>query len=164
MWLAANAPERIDRLVLVCTSAHLPPASAYVERAAAVRAAGTPAIAADTVVGRWFTPAYADEHGDVVARHRAMIAATPAEGYAGCCEAIARLDLRGDLSRVLAPTLVIAGADDPATPPAHGEAIARAVPDARIEVVPDAAHLASVQRSDLVNRLIADHLDTREEP
>ena len=164
MWLAAHAPERIDRLVLLCTSAHLPPASAYTERAATVRAAGTPAVAADMVVGRWFTPAYAGEHPDVVARHRAMIVATPAEGYAGCCEAIARLDLRGDLSRIVAPTLVIAGAQDPSMPPAHGEAIARAIPSARIEIVPDAAHLASVQQSDVVNRLITDHLDSREEP
>ncbi len=164
MWLAAHAPERIDGLVLVSTSAHLPPASAYAQRAAAVREAGTPAVVADAVVGRWFTPGYASAHPNVVARHRAMIAATPAEGYAGCCEAIARLDLRADLGRIVTPTLVIAAADDPATPPPHGEAIARGVRGARLEIVPDAAHLASVQQPDVVNRLIADHLDTREEP
>ena len=72
-WLAINAPERIDRLILLCTAAHLPPASAWRERAAAVRAAGTPEVVADAVIGRWFTPAYAESHPDIVARYRAMI-------------------------------------------------------------------------------------------
>ncbi len=162
MWLAAQAPERIDRLVLLCTSAHPPNAGAYLERAAAVRAAGSPRVVADGVVERWFTPAFAEEHPDVVAAHRAMIAATPAEGYAGCCEAIAALDLRDDLARIAAPTLVIAGADDPATPPEEGRAIAAAIAEAHLEVVPDARHLASVQQAAIVNRLIADHLEPRE--
>ncbi len=162
MWLAAHAPERIDRLVLLCTSAHPPNAGAYLERAAAVRAAGSPRVVADSVVERWFTPALASERPDVVAAHRAMIAATPAEGYAGCCEAIAALDLRDALARIEAPTLVIAGADDPATPPDEGLAIAEAIAGARLEVVADARHLASVQQAGAVNRLIGDHLDSRE--
>jgi 3-oxoadipate enol-lactonase len=161
IWLAANAPERIDRLVLICTAAHLPPASGYAERAATVRSAGSPDIVADAVLERWFTPDYAQQNPDLVARHRAMIAATPAEGYAGCCEAIAALDLRPYLPRIDAPTLVIAGADDPATPPVHARAIADAIPAARLCVLDRAAHLASVQQADAVTRLIADHLDCR---
>ena len=96
-WLAINAPERIDRLILICTSAYLPPSESWHERAAAVRAAGTPGVVADAVLGRWFTPAYAASHPDIVARYRAMIAGIDAEGYAGCCEAIAGMDLRGGL-------------------------------------------------------------------
>ena len=68
-WLAINAPERIDRLILLCTAAYLPPASAWRERAAAVRAAGTPEVVADAVIGRWFTPAYAG----VAPRYRGAI-------------------------------------------------------------------------------------------
>jgi 3-oxoadipate enol-lactonase len=90
-----------------------------------------------------------------------MIAATPAEGYAGCCEAIAALDLRPGLPRIAAPTLVIAGAEDPATPPVHAQAIAGEIPSARLCVLGGAAHLASVQQADAVTRLIADHLDSR---
>lgn len=157
MWLASHAPERIDRLVLVSTAAHLPSASAWAERAAAVRAAGTTEVVADTVVARWLTPAYARERPDVLARLRGMIAATAADGYAACCGAVERMDLRGDLGAIRAPTLVIAGADDPATPPEHGRAIAAAVPGARLEVVAPAAHLASVERADEVSRLILDH-------
>jgi 3-oxoadipate enol-lactonase len=164
MWLAANAPERVDRLVLICTSAHLPPASAWTDRAAVVRAAGTPEVVADAVIERWFTPGFAREHPGVVERHRAMIGATPAEGYASCCEALAQLDLRASLSTISARTLVIAGARDPTAPPVHARAIVDAIPGARLEVLDDAAHLASVQQAGAVTKLIADHLDSPEEP
>jgi 3-oxoadipate enol-lactonase len=88
-----------------------------------------------------------------------MVAATPPIGYAGACAAIEDMDLRADLPRISAPTLVIAGADDPATPPAHGAAIAAAIPGARLEVVPDAAHLATYEQAGTANRLILEALD-----
>ncbi|MGH2915290.1 MAG: 3-oxoadipate enol-lactonase [Solirubrobacteraceae bacterium] len=157
-WLAINAPDRIERLVLICTAAHLPPAQGWHERAAQVRAGGSPAVVADAVVGRWFTQGWAAAHGDEVARHREMICATPAEGYAGCCEAIAGMDLRDGLPSITAPTLVIAGRQDPSIPPEHGAAIAAAVPDARAEVLDPAAHLASVERAAEVSALIGEHL------
>jgi 3-oxoadipate enol-lactonase len=157
-WLAINAPERIDRLVLLCTAPHLPPPSAWHERAAAVRAAGTPEVVAEAVLGRWFTPEYAATHPDTVARYRAMISGIDADGYAGCCEAIAGMDLRSGLPGITAPTLVVAGRQDPSIPPEHGEAIAAAIPGARLEILDPAAHLASVERADAVNALIAAHL------
>jgi 3-oxoadipate enol-lactonase len=157
-WLAINAPERIEKLVLICTSSYLPPADAWWARAATVRAAGTPEPVADTVLERWFTGPYARRHGDVVAHHRRMLVGTPAEGYASCCEAIAALDLRAELAAIAAPTLVIAGRQDPAIPPEHGRAIADAVPGARLEVLDPAAHLASVERATEVTDLIAGHL------
>ena len=164
VWLAINAPERIDRLVVICTSAHLPPASAWCERAATVRAAGSPEVVADVVLGRWFTGPYAAAHTDVLARHRAMIAGTAAEGYAGCCEAIAELNVQCRLLGIAAPTLVIAGRQDASIPPEHGRAIAQAVPGARFELLDPAAHLASVERAPEVTRLIADHLLRGERP
>jgi 3-oxoadipate enol-lactonase len=157
-WLAINAPERIDRLILLCTAPHLPPASSWLERAAAVREAGTPEVVADAVLGRWFTPEYAASHPDIVARYRAMISSIDPEGYAGCCEAIAGMDLRAGLASITAPTLVIAGRQDPSIPPEHGEAIAAAVPGARFELLDPGAHLASVERADAVTPLIAEHL------
>lgn len=164
MWLAANAPERIDRLVLICTSAHLPPAEAWRERAATVRAAGTVAPIADRVVGRWLTPAYAARKPTVVGWLRGMLEASPPEGYAAACEAIAAMDLRADLARIQAPTLVLAGAEDEATPPAHGEAIAAAIADARLELLSPMAHLGNVEQATAVTQLILDHLRPRERP
>jgi len=158
MWLGANAPERIERLVLLCTSAHLPPASAWHERAAAVREAGTVEAVADAVVERWLTPGFAAEHPELRAELRAMLVATDPEGYAASCGAIARMDLRAELARISAPTLVISGADDPATPPEHQALIARSIAGARLATVAPAAHLAAVERPEAVNELIAAHL------
>jgi 3-oxoadipate enol-lactonase len=161
MALAAYAPERVDRLALVCTSAHMPPAQAWHERAAAVRRDGTAALA-DGALGRWFTPAFAAERPDVTGRFATMLADTPDEGYAACCEAIAAMDLRDRLGDVRAPTLVVAGADDPATPPEHAHTIAEAVTAgggaASVAVVPDAAHLAGVEQPEAVTSLLLAHL------
>ena len=158
-WLGINAPERISALVLIATAAHLTPADGWHERAATTRAAGSPEPLADTVVERWFTPAFTGAHPELVARHRAMIAATPAEGYAACCEAIATMDLRAGLSGISAPTLVISGAQDPSIPPAHGRAIAVAVPGARYEKLDPGAHVVSVEQADAVSALIIEHLE-----
>jgi len=158
IWLGANAPERIERLVLVCTSAHLPPAEGWAERAAKVRAAGTVGVVADAVVARWLTPAYAEEHPELVAELRAMLVATDPEGYASACGAIERMDLRDQLGRIAAPTLVISGSGDEATPPEHQELIAASIPGGRLETVDPAAHLAAVERPARVNELIANHL------
>ncbi|UWZ40421.1 3-oxoadipate enol-lactonase [Dactylosporangium roseum] len=157
MWLAAHAPERIERLVLICTAAHLPPADGWLTRAGQVRSWGMGSIA-DAVLGRWFTPRYRAALPARVAPFRAMIAASPAEGYAGGCEAIAGMDLRDDLSRITAPTLVVAGADDPATPPEHGEVIHAGIAGSRLAVVPNAAHLANVEQPEAVAHLVLDHV------
>jgi 3-carboxy-cis,cis-muconate cycloisomerase/3-oxoadipate enol-lactonase len=155
MWVAANAPERIDRLALCCTAATVN-GEVYLERAAKVRAGGTASVA-EEVLSRWFTPSFGDDAQ--MERAAGMLRATPDEGYAGCCEALAVMDLRDGLSRIAAPTLVVAGADDPATPPPKAEEIAAAVPDTRLEVVPGAAHLANIEQPEQVTRLLLDHFD-----
>jgi 3-oxoadipate enol-lactonase len=159
MWLAINAPERVDRLVLMCTSARLADEHDWPLRARTVREQGTGAVA-EAVVERWFTPAFRDANPDLAARMRAMVADTPPEGYAGCCDAIASMDVTGAIEAVTARTLVIAGRQDPATPPSHAEIIARCIPNARLEVV-DAAHLANYERPDEVTALILSHLEAK---
>jgi len=163
IWLAANAPERIDKLILICTSAHLPPASVWAKRAALVRAAASTEVVADAVIARWLTPTFAREHGGLLSSLRTMLVSTPAEGYGGCCDVIERLDLRPGLPSITSPMLVIAGEQDLATPPEHGRLIADAVPGARVRTVAQAAHLASVERSAEVTRLIVDHLEQQED-
>jgi 3-oxoadipate enol-lactonase len=153
MWLAAHHPDRVERLVLCCTSALLGPPEGWHQRAATVRADGVEAIA-DAVLERWFTPGFAASHPDVIKDMRARLIATPPEGYAGCCEAIAAMDLTGDLPSISAPTLVLSGAEDPATPPVHGRRIAELIGGARFEVVSPAAHLATVERPDLTTAMI----------
>jgi 3-oxoadipate enol-lactonase len=157
MWLAINAPERIDRLVLCCTSARLGPPEMWAERAATVRAQGVDAIA-DAGIERWLTPGFIARQPEVTADVRAMLAATPAEGYAACCAAIERMDLVPQLGAITAPTLVIAARDDPATPPEHGERIAEGIPAARLALVEGARHLATVEQPQAMTDLIAGHL------
>jgi 3-oxoadipate enol-lactonase len=153
MWVAARHPERVERLVLCCTSAKLGPPEVWHERVAAVRAGGIEAIA-DGVLERWFTPGFAEAHPDVIASMRAQLIASPREGYIGCCEAIAAMDLTGDLPRVMAPTLVLAAEQDLATPPEHGRLIAELIPGARFQTVSPAAHIATVERPDLTTAMI----------
>jgi 3-oxoadipate enol-lactonase len=157
MWVAVHAPERVDRLILCSTSAVMGPPESWTERAALVRREGTAAVA-DAVVARWFTRAFAAAQPDVVARIRGQLAATPAEGYAGCCEAIREMDQRPDLPAIAAPTLVIAAEGDPSTPPAHARTIAGLIPGARLEVLDRGAHLVNVEAPDVVNPLVLAHL------
>jgi len=164
IWLAAHAPERIERLILCCSSSYMgpEPARALAERAAAVREAGSVEVIADAVLARWLTPAYVAHQPRVRERLRAMLVATAPEGYAACCGAIERMDLRDDLARVRAPTLVVAGEHDAATPPAaHAQPIADGIPGARPELVAG-AHLVNVESPDAVTSLILDHLDPKE--
>ena len=157
LWLAANAPECIERLAACCTAAHLPPAEMWADRAATARGEGMGTLTV-AALERWFSPAYTESAPEVIERFRADLLATPPEGYASCCEAIGRHDLRDKLGAITAPTLVVAGGDDPATPPDKAEEIAAGVPDARLEVLPGARHLANVERADEVTGMLLDHL------
>lgn len=163
MWLASEVPERVERLVLCCTAASFDP-DAYSSRARTVREHGVAEVA-DAVLERWFTPAYREGRPDVLQWAGQMLRETPPEGYAGCCEAIAGTDLAGRLGGVRAPTLVIAGAEDPAAPPDRAESIRDSVPGARLAVLSPAAHLANVESPEAVTGAILDHLqaDMREE-
>ena len=157
MWVAAHAPERVDRLALVCTAARLAP-DLWAERAATVRAAGMAAIA-DRVIDRWVPDDFARHHPDTMAELRAMFLATPAEGYAGCCDAIRVMDLEPDLGRIGAPTLVVACLNDEATPPEHAKRIVSSIAGARLALVAGPAHLPNVSHPDVVSRLMLDFLE-----
>lgn len=154
----ARAPERTASLTLTCTATRMTPADAWADRAATVRRDGTGAIA-ETVVGRWFTPGYAEANPRTVASMREMVAATPAEGYAACCEAIQSMDLRSDPGRIQVPTLVVAGREDPAAPPDGLRVIAEAIDDSRFVEVSPGAHLASWEQADAVNEALDAHLE-----
>jgi 3-oxoadipate enol-lactonase/4-carboxymuconolactone decarboxylase len=122
------------------------------DRAKAARESGMDGLA-DAAMTRWVTPGFLD-----TSWLRDMVASQPPEGYASCCTAIETMSIEDDLSRVATPTLVIAGEEDPATPPDHGRRIASAIPNARLVVVPGAAHLGNVERPAEFTGLILDHL------
>jgi 3-oxoadipate enol-lactonase len=157
MWVAAHAPERVGRVVLVSTSAHMPPPEAWSSRAAAVREGGM-SVVTDTVLERWFTPEFQASDPEVVGGVRAQLLSTPREGYAACCEVVGAMDLRPDLGAIPAPTLVVSAARDPSTPPEHGRAVAAGIPGARFVELEHGAHLVNLETPDVVTGLLLEHL------
>jgi 3-oxoadipate enol-lactonase / 4-carboxymuconolactone decarboxylase len=157
MWIGSRHPERVDRLVLACTAAHLPPAEGWYDRASTVRAEGT-GVLLPALLGRWFTPGFTERRPEAAAEVEAMLAACAPDGYAGCCEAIATMDQRAQLGAITAPTLVIAGGADPVTPPAMALALHQAISGSALTVVPAAAHLANIEQPDRFNAALLDHL------
>jgi len=161
LWLAANAPERITSLAVVCTAIEpLPSAAAWLDRAALVRASGMDALA-DVVVPRWFTPGFVQHSPDRVGRVLDMLKSCDPEGYAGGGEAIASMDLLPALGSVRCPALVVSGADDPAAPPSQGARTARAIPGARFTVIRGTSHLAVYETPGPVAAALLDHFIPR---
>jgi 3-oxoadipate enol-lactonase len=145
MWLGVNAADRVERLVLANTGAKIGTVDGWNERMRGLREHGMGAVA-DASMARWFTPPFRERHADVVARYRAMVAACPADGYLGCSAAIRDTDLREDIRRITAPTLVIVGAQDLSTTPADGALIQDRIPGARLASL-DCAHLSNIERA-----------------
>ena len=158
MWLGAESPGRVERLVLLCTSALLGPKGVWDERIATATEQGMTALV-DGVIERWFTPAFRSQYPETVEKMTTALRETDPGGYAGCCAAIKDMDLRNRLPSIEAPNLVVSGAEDPATPPGHGRLIRDAIPGARFEVVPGAAHIANVERPEKITPLILTHLE-----
>jgi 3-oxoadipate enol-lactonase len=152
LQLALDAPNRLDRLVLASSSARFGEAEQWRERARTVRTKGLEAIV-DPVLERWFTHEFGGREP-----YRNMFLAVDPEGYARCCDALSRWDVREKLDGIAAPTLVISAAEDPSTPPEHGELLAARIPGARFELLEHAAHLANVERPDEFNRLLEEYL------
>ncbi|HEX4673203.1 MAG TPA: alpha/beta fold hydrolase [Solirubrobacteraceae bacterium] len=152
MWIAAEHPDRVDRLVLACTSARFGARSEWAARAAFVRAHGMRQVAHDAL-DKWFTPAYVDRQPFLD-----MQLAFAPKDYALGLEAIGGFDFRERLGEIEAPTLVIAGADDTATTPADAAALADGVSDSRLVLLDHAAHLANVEAPRAFTLAVLEHL------
>ncbi|MFC9930742.1 3-oxoadipate enol-lactonase [Streptomyces sp. NPDC127190] len=158
-WLAVHHPERVAQLALVCTSARFGEPAAWRERAARVRSEGV-AWLADSAPARWFAPGFEDTEATraLVADQRA---ASPA-GYAACCDALASYDLGDRLDRITAPTLVIAGRQDAATPPAHARRLADGIARSTLLEIDGAGHLAPAEQPARVLTALTGHFGITE--
>jgi 3-oxoadipate enol-lactonase len=150
--LAVHHPDRIASLALVCSSAHFGPAEPWLQRAALVRREGTAALLT-AMPDRWFADpgTAADPLGTALLKD---LAAADSSGYAACCDALATYDLRRDLSRITARTLVVGGTRDIATPLEHSRELAAGIPGAVLRFV-TAGHLAVEDRGALRTALLA---------
>ncbi len=161
MWIASEAPERVERLVLCCTSALLGPRELWEERIKVATEEGMEPLV-EGVLARWFTEDFVSANPDKVEKAAQMLRDTHPEGYAACCAAIRDMDLRDRLGSISAPTLVISGSEDPATPPEHGQLIGDSIPGARFEVIPNVSHLANMEQPEWVTNEILNHLDAEQ--
>ncbi len=150
MWLAANAPQRLERLVLSNTGAKIGTVETWKARIEAVQKNGMASVA-PAIIERWFTPAFRQKAPETMASILKMIEEANPDGYAACCAAIRDFDCREQLGNIRASTLVFAGAHDPATPPADGRFIAQKIPGTRY-VELNAAHISNIEAQDQFNK------------
>ena len=143
-WLGANAPDRVEKLILSNTNSYYADKAPWDDRIKAVRENGLAQLV-DMNMQRWFSEDFRKRAPDTLARMNALFLATDPVGYVGCCAAIRDMDFRASNPSIKAPTLVIVGAKDPATPPAQGEAIAKQIPGAKLASL-DAAHIANLEQ------------------
>jgi 3-oxoadipate enol-lactonase len=143
-WLGANAPNRVDKLILSNTSSYFADKSLWEGRLKTVREKGLAAIV-DVNMERWFTKEFRERNPQAIAKMREMFLATKLDGYIGCGEGIRDMDHRPLLAKIGAPTLVIAGKQDPATPLEGNEFICHHIAGASLAVL-DAAHIANIEQ------------------
>ena len=152
MWLGTNAPNLVTRAVLANTSAYFGQPEMWNQRIALVEAEGMNA-AAGGIIQRWLTADFIERNPALTAKVLAMVAGIPPSGYTAMAAALREMDLRAGLAAINMPVLVIAGALDPATPPAMGEAIADAIPGARLAIL-NAAHMSNIEFAEEFNGLL----------
>ncbi len=161
MWLGINAPERLHRLILCNTAAHIGSAETWNARIATVRKEGMRPVAA-AVVERWFTPEFRVASPAPVAQAQAMLEKTSPSGYAACCAAIRDMDQRDAISRISSPTLVIYGGKDPVIPIADAEFLANRISGSSRKEL-NAAHLSNVEQAEAFTKAVGDFLSASSE-
>ena len=156
MWLLANAPHRLDKVVLANTAAAMPPPELWNGRIRNVRRNGMSAIA-DLTIDRWFTKKFQESDPATVARVREMILTTPAEGNCACAAAIRDMDQRDSIRSARNRVLVIAGKHDPSTTVERAKQIKRAIKGAKL-VKLDAAHISNLEQPKAFTKAISEFL------
>ena len=158
VWLGRHASGRVRKLVLANTAARIGTSALWSDRIRLVREHGIE-FAAEQAMLRWFTDDFRAKSPAIVARLFDMARACPLESYLGACAALRDADLRRELHRVTAKTLVVAGSQDQSTTVADAEYLRDNIPDAWMEVL-DAAHLSNVERADKFSAMLDEFLST----
>jgi 3-oxoadipate enol-lactonase len=158
-YIALNHAHRFKSMVLCDTAAAMPEENQprWEERIDTARRKGMGALV-EATMERWFSRSFLDRCPPEVDRIREQFLSTPVTGYVGCSEAIRRIDFLDRLYEVNLPTLVIVGAEDPATPVEAARAIQERIPHAELVVLPSAAHLSNIEQSEAFNRSLLQFL------
>ncbi len=154
--LAAKAPELLASLILCDTAPYMNP-QVWDERIAAIRQGGLEVVAEGTMQ-RWFTGRFHAAQPDAVKGIRNMLVRTPAEGYIGCAYAIRNMDLRADDAKIICPTLIVVGEDDPATPVSAAREMNAAIKGSKLVIIPQSAHIVTIEQPAALNRALGEFL------
>lgn len=154
--LAAKAPELLSSLILCDTAPYMNP-QVWDERIAQIRKDGMEVVAEGTMQ-RWFTARFREQQPDTVRGIRNMLVRTPVEGYVGCAYAIRNMDLRADDAKIVCPTLIVVGEDDPATPVSAAREMNGAIKGSKLVIIPQSAHIVTIEQPVPLNRAINDFL------
>jgi len=155
-WLGANAPDRVEKLVLSNTNSFYPDKAPWNDRIKFVTEKGLAAMV-DTNMQRWFTEGFRKRAPQAVDRMRDIFVTTKIPGYVACCQAIAAMDFRDSNKNIEAPTLVVVGSQDVATPPSAGEAIRQQIKGAEI-VSLEAAHISNMEQPEAYTKTVLNFL------
>ncbi|MGM7370828.1 alpha/beta fold hydrolase, partial [Acinetobacter baumannii] len=149
-------PNRFSHVVVANTAAKIGQEQAWLDRAKLVREQGLQPIAA-TAASRWFTDPFIQSHPSIVNNLCNDLSAGSAIGYANCCEALAKADVREQLKDIKIPVLVVAGTQDPITTVADGEFMQQRIPQSKLTEI-DASHISNVEQPEAFNKILTDFL------
>lgn len=151
-WLAIHKPERFSQVIVCNTAAKIGQEQVWQDRAVLVREQGLAPIAA-TAASRWFTDPFIQSNPAVVAELSNDLGAGSPEGYANCCEALAKADVREQLSSIQIPVLIIAGQQDPVTTVADGQFMQQRITNSRLFEI-NASHISNIEQPEAFNQAV----------
>ncbi len=151
-WLAIHKPERFSQVIICNTAAKIGQEQAWQDRAALVREQGLAPIAS-TAASRWFTDPFIQSNPAVIAELSNDLGAGSPEGYANCCEALAKADVREQLSSIQIPVLIIAGQQDPVTTVADGQFMQQRIANSRLFEI-NASHISNIEQPEAFNQAV----------
>jgi|HubBroStandDraft_1064217.scaffolds.fasta_scaffold14346_6 3-oxoadipate enol-lactonase len=158
LWLAVHAAERLRTLTVANTAARIGTEASWQDRIRAVHAQGMRRLG-ESIISRWFAPAFAAASPELLARVQGVFASTSAVGYAGCCAALAVADLRAEVAAIRVPVLIIGGALDAVTPIAQASWLHEAIAGSTLCIIEGAAHLSNLDQRDAFTESLGAFLD-----
>ena len=151
-WLAINRSERFNQVVVCNTAAKIGQEQAWNDRAALIREQGLQPIAS-TAASRWFTEPFIQSNATVVNNLQNDLGAGSPEGYASCCEALAKADVREQLKDIPVPVLVVAGQQDPVTTVADGQYMVDRIANSQLFEI-NASHISNIEQPEAFNQAV----------
>jgi 3-oxoadipate enol-lactonase len=143
--LTLDHPDRVRALVLSDTGARIGSVESWKQRIEIVQTGGLEALREPTME-RWFSQSFRQRHGAAIRGYSTMLLKVAPEGYIGTCCALRDADFHATASRIKAPTLVLCGAEDIATPPELGRELANLIAGSKFSLIEDSGHLPCIEK------------------